>query len=88
MVARSKRGLSSGSGRGGGVPGALGWEVSVGGNGLYGGWSSSGFSVFRAGCLVSWGQWGFVWVVVLGFVLLDWYYQIIIKSVHKETILY
>ena len=56
--------------------------------GLCGGWSSSGFSVFGAGSLVSWGQWGFVLIVVLGFVLLDWYYQIIIKSVYKKAILY
>ena len=72
----------------GGVPGALGSGVSVGDIGLCGGWSSSGFSVFGAGSLVSWGQWGFVWIVVLGFVLLDWYYQIIIKSVYKKAILY
>ena len=72
----------------GDVPGALGWGVSVGDVGLYGGWSSSGFSVFRAGGLVSWGQWGFVWIVALGFVLLGWYYQIIIKSVHKRAVLY
>ena len=33
----------------------LGGGVSVGDIGLCGGWSSSGFSVFGAGSLVSWG---------------------------------
>ena len=56
--------------------------------GLCGGWSSSGFSVFGAGSLVSWGAMGFVWIVVLGFVLFGWYYQVIIKLVHKKAILY
>ena len=51
----------------GGVPGALGWGVSVRDIGLCGGWSSSGFSVFGAGSLVSWGAMGLCLDCCIGF---------------------
>ena len=51
----------------GGVPGALGSGVSVGDIGLCGGWSSSGFSVFGAGSLVSWGAMGLCLDCCIGF---------------------
>ena len=47
-----------------------------------------GFLFLGLGAWFLGGQWGFVWIVVLGFVLFGWYCQVIIKSVHKKAILY
>ena len=71
-----------------GVPGALGWGFRWGILGSVVVGARQGFLFLGLEAWFLEGQWGFVWIVVLGFVLFGWYYQVIIKLVHKKAILY
>ena len=61
------RAPGSRSGQGEECPGRPWVGVLVGDIGLFGGWSSSGFSVFGAGNLVSWGAMGLCLDCCIGF---------------------
>ena len=60
-------------------------EVSAKTIELYGSWSSPKLSIFQTKNLVSRKQQSFVNISIWGFAILNKYYQVIIKSVHKNN---
>ena len=60
-------------------------EVSAKTIELYGSWSSPKLSIVQTKNLVSRKQQSFVNISIWGFAILNKYYQVIIKSVHKKN---